>query len=177
MRIISGKARGRRLKTLPGNNTRPTTDRVKETIFNLIQSYVMDSSVLDLFSGSGSLGLEALSRGASSATLVEGNRKAQKIIEENINIVNMENANLIKKDVYSYIPNEAFDIIFMDPPYDKQHVSKTLHHIIEYNMLKEDGILIIEHSKTEKMIEDLPFELIKSREYGITSISILKNSK
>ncbi len=177
MRIISGKAKGRRLTALPGNNTRPTTDRIKESIFNLIQGYIMNSNVLDLFSGSGSLGLEAISRGAKLSILVEGNRKAQKIIEENIGIVNIENVKLIKKDVYSFIPNEKFDIIFMDPPYDKNHVSKTLNHIIENDFLNKEGIIVIEHSKNEGVEEYSSLELIKSRQYGITCISIFKNIK
>ena len=126
MRVISGTARGKKLNTLSGLNTRPTLDRVKEPLFSIIQNNIVESNVLDLFAGSGAIGLEALSRGAREAVFIENNKEAIKCIEENIQFTKMaERSKLIKADViqgiHSLSSGESFDIIFMDPPYGKEY--------------------------------------------------------
>ena len=125
MRVIAGSARHLKLKTIEGMGTRPTTDRIKETLFNMLSFYVEESRFLDLFSGSGGIGIEALSRGASQAVFVEQNRKAAACIEENLNHTHLgEKAVVMSKDVMTALriledKKQAFDYIFMDPPYGK----------------------------------------------------------
>jgi 16S rRNA (guanine(966)-N(2))-methyltransferase RsmD len=167
MRIISGKARGTKLNTLEGLDTRPTLDRIKESLFNIIQDKIYDSEVLDLFAGSGALGLETLSRGAKKAFFCDNSRKAVKIIEDNITKTHFENnAIVINKDFYSAlesIKDFKFDIIFLDPPYKTDYDIKALKYIIENKMLNDDGIIILETDReTEK------------RNYGRVSLFFLK---
>ena len=125
MRVIAGTARSLPLKTPEGMDTRPTTDRIKETLFNMLQTYIPDCVFVDIFSGSGGIGIEALSRGASQAVFVEQNRKAAACIEENLNHTHLrEKAVVMSKDVMTALriledKKQAFDYIFMDPPYGK----------------------------------------------------------
>jgi len=150
MRIISGVARGSRLATLEGAETRPTLDRVKEPLFSIIQSYVKDARVLDLFAGSGALGLEALSRGASKAVFSDVSEKAINVINQNLQKTKLqENAivlNKESKDVLKQMSgeNQEFDIIFLDPPYASGLIEETIQDILDYNLLAKDGIIIVE---------------------------------
>ncbi|WP_432665156.1 16S rRNA (guanine(966)-N(2))-methyltransferase RsmD [Wukongibacter baidiensis] len=178
MRIISGKAKGVRLKALKGMDTRPTSDKVKESIFNIIAPYVDDSKVLDLFSGTGNLGLEAVSRGAAYAYLIEKNRKCQPIIKENINKAKLDDSiKLIIKDAVSALKmfkdnNERFDIIFMDPPYLKGFIIPCLEEISDLNLLNIDGIIVIEHDIKDILPETVKdITKFKERKYGTTMVS------
>ena len=141
MRIISGLARGTKLYTLEGENTRPTLDRVKEPLFSIIQNYIKDSVVLDLFAGSGALGLEALSRGAEKAILCDKSYEAMEIIKKNINKTHFEEKTKVlcmdyKKCLSSV--NEKFDLIFIDPPYKNDIAVNSVRIILENNLLSED---------------------------------------
>lgn len=181
MRVISGSARGTHLKTLEGLNTRPTTDRIKESMFNLIQSYIYDKDILDLFSGSGGLGIEALSRGGSSAVFVEKHKKAVKIIEENLTKTRLlEKATIMNNDVEDALRrlsqnNRKFDLVILDPPYSKDLIIPVLKSLFEGELVEKEGIVVIEHEKSDILEEDLfGFQCIKTKRYGITSISIYK---
>lgn len=162
MRIISGKNRGTKLYTLEGYEiTRPTLDRVKEALFSKINFYLIDSIVLDLFSGSGALGLEAVSRGAKKAYLCDNSLKAQKVIEKNIDKTkNSENTVLIKKDCFEALEyfkknNIKFDIIFLDPPYKTDYNIKTIDLILKYDLLNDKGKIIIETDNGKEILEGL----------------------
>jgi len=173
MRIISGQFRGRKLKTLEGMNTRPTADRVKESLFNILNSKVYDSKVLDLFAGSGALGLEALSRGAESCVFVDSSKEAINIIKENIKLCKIEEkSKVINKDYLEVLKstNEKFDIIFVDPPYSKGIEIRVLENV--KNILSDKGIVIIETDQTDITPEEIN-GLVKydSRKYGRTIIS------
>lgn len=184
MRVISGEARGIRLTALKGDNTRPTSDKVKESIYNIINPYIYDARFLDLFSGTGNMGLEAVSRGAEKAVLVEKHRPCFKIIQDNITKTRLgDRVELLKSDVYTAIKrlsseNEKFDIIFMDPPYSKDLVRPCLEGISNGNLLDDDGIIIIEHD-TKDLIEDKIGNLVKYREkkYGNTMISFFSKEE
>ena len=142
MRIISGNARGIKLETLDGVDTRPTLDRVKEPLFSIIQGYIIDAEVLDLFSGSGALALESLSRGAKSAVLCDKSRKAAEIIKRNIQKTHFDKATelLIKdyKKALDELKNKKFDIIFLDPPYKTNFGIDAIKTIMENEMLNLD---------------------------------------
>lgn len=174
MRVISGKAKGTRLVTIEGLNTRPTTDRIKESIFNLIQFDIPEAKVLDLFAGSGALGLEAASRGAASVTFIEQHRPCHKAIAENVERCRLDNCQLIKGDVIANLPMAGgFDVILMDPPYHKHLVVPVIEAIVLNKNLKTDGIIMAEHHRDDIMPETIgPLHLIKYKRYGITGISI-----
>ena len=170
MRIISGKARGTKLFTLDGLNTRPTLDRVKEPLFSIIQEYVVDSDVLDLFAGSGALGLEALSRGAKSAILCDNSKEAVDIIYKNITKTKL-NAEVINNDfvkTLKRLDGRQFDIIFLDPPYETSSLEEAINKILELNLLKENGLIIAETDNQEKVekIKKLDITISDIRKYG-----------
>ena len=180
MRIISGKARGTKLYTLEGITTRPTLDRVKESIFNIIQSDIEDSIVLDLFSGSGAIGLEFLSRGAKRAVLCDNSKDAIKIIkqnvqkthfEENSEIYNMEFTKLIER-----LQNQKFDIIYIDPPYATDFIKISIEKIIEYKLVNENTKIIVEtddETRILNQIEKMDVEITDKRKYGRATIIFL----
>lgn len=170
MRIISGKARGTKLFTLDGLNTRPTLDRVKEPLFSIIQEYVLDSDVLDLFAGSGALGLETLSRGAKSAILCDNSKEAVDIIYKNITKTKL-NAEVINNDfvkTLKRLDGRQFDIIFLDPPYETNYLEEAINKILELNLLKENGLIIAETDNQEKVekIKKLDITISDIRKYG-----------
>lgn len=175
MRIIAGIAGGRKLKSIKGTPTRPTLDRVKESLFNIINFYIPAARVLDLFAGFGGLGLESLSRGAKELLLVEKNKRNIKVIKDNVEICNFSNkATVIRDDVFIFLQNtnSDFDLILMDPPYRKGYVVRTLELIIKNRVIVQDGIVVVEHGVNEKM-EDYQFlKIIKSKSYGDTGITI-----
>lgn len=180
MRIIGGKARGTKLDTLDGEHTRPTLDRVKEALFNIIQNNVYDSVVLDLFSGSGALGLEAISRGAKEAYLCDNSRDAIRIIEKNIKKVHFENnINLMQlnyTECIEKIKHKEFDIIFLDPPYKSEYDIIALKKIIENDMLSENGIIVIETDREKEKLEELKkinINIYDLRKYGRVSLIFL----
>ena len=184
MRIISGKARGTKLYTLDGTATRPTLDRVKESLFNIIQNDIEDSTVLDLFSGSGAIGLEFLSRGAKRAVLCDNSKDAIKIIkqnvqkthfEEKVEVYNMEFTKLVER-----LQNQKFDIIYIDPPYATDFIKISLEKIIEYELVNENTKIIVEtddETRILNQIEKMDVEITDKRKYGRATIIFLKYSK
>ena len=172
MRVIAGKARRLPLKTVPGTDTRPTTDRIKETLFNILQPEIADCRFLDLFSGSGGIGIEALSRGADSAVFVEKNPKACKCIRENLSFTKLaEHGKLLNMDILQALRTlegeEAFDCIFMDPPYNHDLEKQVLEYLSKSSLADESTLIIIEADLSTEFsyLEDLGFELARSKEY------------
>lgn len=182
LRVIAGEARSVPLMTLDGLDTRPTTDRVKETLFNLLQNYIYDCRFLDLFAGSGQIGIEALSRGAKSAVFIEKNKKAVDIIQKNLNKTKLEQkGDILKKDVVSALPflGETYDIIFMDPPYALEIEDEVLTSIQNHNLLDEDGMIIIEADKDRDFafVNDLGFEITREKIYKTNKHVFLRSKK
>lgn len=176
MRVIAGSARHTTLKTVPGENTRPTTDRIKETLFNILQFELADTRFLDLFSGSGAIGIEALSRGAARAVFVENNREAVACIGQNLKATHLEGkAQVFGCDVLSAIAKlrseKSFDFIFMDPPYKEELERETLEALGESGLVGENTVLIIEAGK------DRSFEFVEELGYEITREKIYKTNK
>ena len=158
MRIISGTARGTKLYTLEGINTRPTLDRIKEPLFSIIQNRIKDAIILDLFSGSGALGLESLSRGAKKAFLCDNSYKAIEIIKKNTEKTHMEEkAKIIYKDYKKCLDsiNEKVDLIFIDPPYEANIAVNALKIILEKDLLTKDGLIILETDDEKREIEQI----------------------
>ena len=155
MRVITGTARGRKLQEPSNYDIRPTTDKVKESIFNIIQFQVPDSRVLDLFAGTGQLGIEALSRGASEAVFIDQSAEAVKIVKENIKTTGFEDRSRVTRtDSLMYLKSgEKFDIVFMDPPYGADILKKALEMAVRFDILKENGIIICE-SERNTQIDD-----------------------
>ena len=179
MRVISGKAKGIRLDMIEGLETRPTTDRIKENIFNLINFDIDGAIVIDLFSGSGSLGLECASRGAKSVTLVDNSRKCDQIITENIQKTRLgSNTKFVLSDVTSFLRRveaQSVDIILMDPPYSRDFINPLVENIISLNLLAEDGMIVIEHAlKDEVEYDEEILELHKFKKYGKSGVTILR---
>ena len=159
MRVISGIARGTNLETLDGNSTRPTLDRVKEALFNIIQCEIAEANVLDLFSGSGALGIESLSRGAKSCTMCDKSYEAIEIINKNIKKTNLEGkSKVIKGDykkVLELLKGQKFDLIFIDPPYNLDIAVNSIKSIIELNLLDDNSIIILETDNEKRELENL----------------------
>lgn len=181
MRVISGTAKGKKLNSLEGLETRPTLDRVKEAVFNIIQFDIKDSVILDLFSGSGALGIEALSRGAKEAILCDASSKAIKIINKNLEETRLKDkAKVINTDylvTLSKIKDKKFDIIFLDPPYKSDYVEKSIEYISKYNLLAENGIIIVETNDKNKIDEikaKKGLEVYDTRKYGIAIIIFIR---
>lgn len=173
MRIIGGIARGTKLYTLEGENTRPTLDRVKESLFNIIQNKIQDSIFLDLFSGSGAIGLEALSRGARKVIVCDKSKEACNIIRKNMKKTHFtENVELYQADFKDALQNEIkekIDIVFLDPPYKTNFAIEAIKIIFEKELLKEESIIIIETDDRDRIIENLKdrnCEIIDIRKYG-----------
>lgn len=172
MRVIAGSAKRMPLKTVEGMDTRPTTDRIKETLFNMISEYLADSYFLDLFSGSGAIGIEALSRGAAHATFVEQNKKAMNCIRENLKFTKLDDrAELYETDVINALSRmegrKKFDYIFMDPPYDQLLEKRVLEYLQESDLLSEDALIIVEASLDTDFfyVNSLGFSMIKEKIY------------
>ena len=179
MRIIAGEMRGRKLKTVEGMLTRPTSDKVKGAIFNILGDKVLEARVLDLFAGTGNLAFEALSRGSHDAVLVELSREAHQVIRKNIEQMGMgHKTKLLQLDAFQYInryPDEVFDLIFLDPPYRGGLVVKAISTFKEHACLAPDGVIIAETAKDEEIEGDLyPFEIRKTGEYGDTKVWYLQ---
>ena len=183
MRVISGSARGKKLNSLQGDLTRPTLDRVKEALFNILQFEIRDSIVLDLFSGSGALAIEALSRGAKCAIVCDNSKEAIKIINQNLQETKLlDKAQIICSDymeALKKITNEKikFDIIFLDPPYKTNYLENAINTIIKNKLLKDDGIIVLE-TDDENKIENIKkienIEIYDKRKYGIVNIVFVR---
>ncbi len=176
MRVITGSARGRRLETLAGDAvTRPTTESVKEALFSMIQFELEDRKVLDLFAGSGQLGIEALSRGARYCVFVENNKSAKKVVESNISHCGFTDVSqVVLSDAVSYLSRkENFDIVFLDPPYQKGFIPKCMESLA--NSVSEDGLVICETSRDESLPEKIgPFTVDRERNYGKTKLTLYR---
>ena len=162
MRVIAGSAKRLQLKTLDGLDTRPTTDRIKETLFNMISPYLYDCRFLDLFAGSGGIGIEALSRGAGEAVFVEQNPKAMACIKENLTMATDVMTALRRME-----GSGTFDYIFMDPPYNKLLEKQVLEYLAESKLIDEDSVIIVEASKSTDFsyVESFGFSVLKKKEY------------
>ncbi len=179
MKIISGIYKGRNLIGYDINGTRPTMERVKESLFATIQDYINESIVLDLFSGSGNLGIEALSQGAKEAYVVDNNRIACETIKKNIKEIGVKDCQVIKadyKEALTIFKNEKtkFDLIFLDPPYNTDYIEKSIELITKYNLLKENGLIICESNNIDKIIYPNNYTELKNKKYGDKWIVILK---
>ena len=174
MRVITGTARGRRLKELEGMETRPTTDRVKEGLFSALQFEIEGRRVLDLFAGTGQLGIECLSRGAAAAVFVDRRPDAVKLIRENLKATGLEKAGrVVQGDAISFLSGcrERFGVIFLDPPYQTQLLEQTLELVSKIDILSEHGIMICE-SPAERELPPLAPPYEKGREYRYGRIKL-----
>ena len=172
MRVIAGTARRLQLKSLKGTKTRPTLDRYKETLFNTIQGYVPGARFLDIFAGTGSIGIEALSRGADSCLFIENDREAIKVINENLKITHLEDrAEVMTSDALNGLvmieKKGPFDVIFMDPPYDRNMERRVLEYLTMSQMIDEDSLIIFEASLDTDIsyLDDLGYDLVKEKHY------------
>ena len=165
MRVITGTARGRKLLEPSNMDIRPTTDKVKESLFNIIQFQVPGSRVLDLFAGTGQLGIEALSRGASEAVFVDASPEAVRIVKENLKNTGLaDRAHVTRTDSLMYLKSgEKFDIVFLDPPYAGDTLKKAVEMVVRFDILKENGIMICE-SERKTQLDDLDGDYSR-REY------------
>ena len=183
MRVISGTAKGRRLKSFKGRAVRPTADRVKESLFNILPRDLSGYRVLDLFAGTGNLTLEALSRGATEASLIDQSQRAAKMIRENLRALGFSRRAHVRvmpvsRAIRALAGGERkFDLVFVDPPYDKGWVGKVVEAIAREGLLAQDGVLIVEHSSKETAQERYgPLELRDQRCYGSTRLSFFENT-
>ena len=178
MRVIAGTARSVPLLTREGLDTRPTADRVKEAEFSIIQFEIAGSTVLDLFGGSGQLGIECLSRGASEAVIVDQSKDAVRIIQENLRRTKLsEKAQVIQADYLSFLANctKSFQIIFLDPPYQGNYLQNALKRISEIDILSPGGIILCEHSSELSLSDDFSgLKRGKTYRYGKTSLTIYR---
>lgn len=179
MRVITGSARGRRLETLFGEEvTRPTTESVKEALFSMIQFEIEGKKVLDLFAGSGQLGIEALSRGARHCTFLENNHDAVRVVENNVSHCGFkDNSNIVFADAVSFLMRkENFDIAFVDPPYNLGLVDKCLPLLLK--LMSEDGIVVCETSAGEDLPESIDgWYADRVRRYGKTKLTLYRKEK
>ena len=173
MRVITGTARGRRLKELEGMETRPTTDRVKEGMFSALQFDIEGRKVLDLFAGTGQLGIECLSRGAESCVFVDESREAVRIVKENLKTCNLK-ATVLQMDAVSFLRSAGpFDLIFIDPPYDSALYETVLEIINLVDILSDGGIIVVEARKDRQLPEmTAPYRKRKEYSYGKVKICI-----
>ena len=181
MRVIAGKARSLRLKTIEGMDTRPTTDRIKETLFNMLQPYMADCRFLDLFAGSGAIGIEALSRGADCCVFVEQQRKAAVCIRDNLKFTRLDGqARVMVMDAVSAIRKldggEPFQCIFMDPPYRKNLELDVLEALQGTSLIDEDTLIIVEASlnTTWEQVETMGYQIVKEKRYKTNQHLFLK---
>lgn len=186
MRIITGRAKGIRLATLEGENTRPTSERTKEAVFSMIQFELEGRRVLDLFAGSGQMGLEALSRGAVSATMVDHAKAAVAIIKQNTVKTKLEGASVICADSLEFLRGEGrkrnenakYDIVFLDPPYSEKLIPKALELLLSGRLIKRTSIIVCESASNEDVFcgnreLEARFEIMKSVKHGIAYVNLL----
>ena len=180
MRVISGSARGRRLNELQGMETRPTTARVKEALFNLVRLELPGGDILDLFAGTGQLGIEALSRGAARCTFVDQRKDAAALVRENLKLTGLTGwGKVVQGDSISYLMScrEKFHVIFLDPPYQSGLLEQAMETIAAFDILREHGIMICE-SPLEQVLPDLsqPYERGKDYRYGKIKLTVYRRN-
>jgi 16S rRNA (guanine966-N2)-methyltransferase len=180
LRIISGQLKGKKLYSVRGSTTRPTADQLRESIFNILSFRVIETVVLDLFAGTGALGIEALSRGAESAVFVDNNPGAISVIKRNIKSCAFDKkANIIKWDIKKNLNclkfiKRAFNLVFLDPPYNQNMVKSALFNLEHTRSLEKGACIVIEHSPLESIPNDLlMFKITDQRKYGKTLVSFL----
>lgn len=180
MRVIAGTSKGTKLNSIDDLSTRPTLDRVKEPLFSIIQNYIQDANVLDLFAGSGALGIECLSRGSLKCTFCDKSIKAIQMIKQNIEKTRMQNKSIIINDDYKKCLqnlNDKFDLIFLDPPYKQNLAIDSIKRILDKKLLNEDGIIILETDEEENILKELEKIEIKVsdvRKYGRVKLLFLR---
>jgi len=180
MRVTGGTYKGRMIKTIQGLSTRPTTDKIRQSIFNILMNDIVNTSVLDIFAGFGALGIEALSRGAAEAFFIESGHKQVEIIKVNLETLDLK-AEIMESD-YSKAcrdlqkSGKIFDLIFADPPYEKIIPAEVIETVMQYNLLKNGGLFIIEH-KSGQVVKSDHVELLKKRKFGQTEVSFYVNRR
>jgi 16S rRNA (guanine(966)-N(2))-methyltransferase RsmD len=184
MRIIAGIARGKKILPPDGMQTRPTLDRVKENIFNIIQNRIVDSAVIDVFAGTGSLGLEAVSRGAKECYLVDQHPTTFKLQKQNVTDLKFEDQCIcLNMDSYAALKdlgkkNKVFDLIFIDPPYAKDMIPPAIEIVSEQGLLKEDGLIVTKIDTSEEIYQgNNVIILTESRKYGNTTVCFYKHKE
>lgn len=181
MRVITGTAKGVRLKTPEGTQTRPTTERVKEAVFSIIQFEIEGSRVLDLFAGTGQMGIEALSRGASQAVFIDGRREACQLVQENLKRAKLtDRAQVVQSDYMGYLERcrSSFDLIFLDPPYAEIFLENALKKISEIDILSDRGIIICERPAEKPLDFEIPgLQRGKDNRYGKTWITVFRKAE
>lgn len=181
MKVISGILKGRIIEGYDILGTRPTMDRVKESLFGMIQDYIKDSMVLDLFAGSGQLGIEAISNGAKMGYFIDNNNEVIKVLNKNIDNLNIKDKSKVILTDWKKFLNEChdknlkFDLIFVDPPYDYQVYEKILDKVAAYDLLNPNGLIILEHHNLKFREEYNNLKLYKQKRYGNKSVNIYKN--
>lgn len=186
MRIITGKAKGIRLATLEGENTRPTSERTKEAIFSMIQFEIEGRRVLDLFSGSGQMGLEALSRGAESAVMIDHAKSAVSLIKQNALKTKLDGASIICADSLEFLRSEGrkrnedakYDIVFLDPPYAQKLIPKSLELLLSGRLIKRSALIVCESASNDDVFGgdtslEARFEILKNVKHGIAYVNLL----
>jgi 16S rRNA (guanine966-N2)-methyltransferase len=183
MRVIAGSARSLKLTTPEGMDTRPTTDRIKETLFNMIQFDIQGASFLDLFAGSGAIGIEALSRGAKEAVFVDNAKAAYECVTENLKHTKLEaSATVYKQDVFLALTmmeyQRKFDVVFMDPPYHKELEQKVLEYFTTSSLVDTDTLIIFEAALDTdlRFLDNLPYEVVKIKQYKTNMHVFVKRS-
>ena len=182
MKVISGMLKGRIIKGYDIDGTRPTMDRVKESLFGMIQDYIKDSIVLDLFAGSGQLGIEALSNGAKLCYFTDNNNEVIKVLNSNISNLNIKDKSKVILTDWKRFLNESsdkglkFDLIFVDPPYDYDVYEKILDKVSNLNLLNNSGLIILEHHNLKLKEKYDNLTLFKEKKYGNKSVNIYKNN-
>ena len=181
MRIIAGMHKGRKLSSLPGKTTRPTSGKVREAIFSIHGDSVRETAVLDLFAGTGAFGLEALSRGAANAVFIDSDRRSISVIRKNIELCGEKDRSIVICADIALNPNivaasgRLFDLVFMDPPYGSLVVRRTLEGLEKQGVLAKGAILVIEHDKHEEIPTDMPgMEITDRRKYGKTFVTFME---
>ena len=180
MRVITGTARGRRLKELAGMETRPTTDRVKESMFNILQFDIEGSRVLDLFAGTGQLGIEALSRGAAAAVFVEQRRDAAALVRDNLRLTGLaDRARVTAGDALEFLKTlrEKFDIVLLDPPYDAGLLEQAVAQLTAFDILNPHGIIVAEHPAGRLLpAVEPPYRVYRTYRYGRIGLTMIRRS-
>jgi len=176
MRIIAGSRKGHKLHDFEGMDIRPTTDRVKESIFNLIQEYIPDASCLDLFGGSGALSFEALSRGAKSCVCVDIDQRSINVIKKNDEALGLDGLTIVREDAMQFLKKteKKFSVIFLDPPYNKGFIAPVMSAVCDRDILSDDGIIMLESDFSDEHSEFSGLEIIKQRRYGRSFVTIYR---
>lgn len=177
MRIISGSRRGHKLFEFDGMDIRPTTDRVRESLFNLIQDFVYEAKTLDLFGGSGALSFEALSRGAKASVICDIDKRSLDLIGKNADALKFnDQITVLQKPAQRFVgeTKDKFDIIFLDPPYNKGFIAPIISAVTEHDILSDDGIIVLESDNTDEHGEFDGLEVLKQKKYGRTYVTVYK---